>query len=142
MPMKRCIAATAAVIGILFASDFLIHGILMKGAYEATAALWRPMEDMNRLMWTMWVMYLVNGLVLPYMYAKGYEPGKSSLGQGLRFGLAIGLLMATGMSLGTYFMIPLPASMAATWFVVGMVQFLAVGAAIGLIHPKNNTRQP
>ena len=134
MEMKRRVAAGAAGCGILFATDFLVHGLLLKGAYEATASLWRPMEEMHGLMWAMWVLYLVSALVLPHMYSKGYEPGKGAAGQGLRFGLAIGLLMSTGMSLGTYFMIPLPASLAAAWFAAGMVQFAVVGIAIALIH--------
>jgi hypothetical protein len=134
MSNKRCIASAAAVIGILFASDLLVHGMLLKGSYEATASLWRPMAEMESLMWTMWVMYLVNALVLPYVYSKGHESGKGAVGQGLRFGLIIGLPMATGMSLGTYFMIPLPVSMAVSWFVAGMVQFALVGVAIGLLH--------
>ena len=137
MTKMRCAAAGAAAFGILFASDFLIHGLMMKGAYEATASLWRPMGEMQGLMWTMWALYLVDALVLPYMYSKGYETGKSPVGQGLRFGLVIGLLLSTGMSLGTYFMIPLPLSMALTWFIAGMIQFTVVGIAIALIHqPK------
>ena len=35
------------------------------GIYEATASLWRPMEEMQSMMWTMWVLYLVSALVLP-----------------------------------------------------------------------------
>jgi hypothetical protein len=137
MTKMRCAIAGAAVFGILFVSDFLVHGLLMKGAYEATAALWRPMGEMRSLMWTMGVLYLVYALVLPYMYSKGYEPGKSPAGQGLRFGLAIGLLLSTGMSLGTYFMISIPLSMAIQWFIAGMIQFTVVGIAIALIHqPK------
>ncbi len=137
MTTKRCIGATAAVIAILFVTDFVVHGILLKGMYEATAGLWRPMDEMNRLMWAMWVMYLVNGLVLPFLYSKGYEAGKSAIGQGLRFGAVIGVMMSTGMSLGTYFMIAVPGSMAAAWFVVGMLQFILVGIAIAFIHqPK------
>ncbi len=137
MTKMRCIATGSAVFGILFVSDFLIHGLLMKGAYEATASLWRPMGEMQSMMWTMWALYLVDAIILPFLYSKGYETGKSSIGQGIRFGLAIGLLMSTGMSLGTYFMIPVPVSMAISWFVAGMIQFTIVGVAIALIHKPN-----
>jgi hypothetical protein len=41
--------------------------------------------------------------------------------------------MASGMSLGTYFMVAIPASMAVSWFVAGMIQNVLVGIAIALI---------
>ena len=134
MNQKKCWLSVIAVVGVLFVTDFVIHGILLKGAYEATASLWRPMEVMHSMMWTMWVIYIVNGMVLPYIYSKGFEAGKSPVGQGLRFGLVIGLLMATGMSLGTYFMIAIPVSLAVSWFVGGMVQYALVGLALGAIY--------
>jgi hypothetical protein len=105
----------------------------MKGAYEATAAVWRPMAEMHSMMWTMWVLYLISAVVLPHLYAKGYEADKGAVGQGVRFGGLIGLLMASGMSLGTYFMVAIPASMAVSWFVAGMIQNVLVGIAIALI---------
>jgi hypothetical protein len=133
MTLKKRIGAGAAVFGILFVVDFLVHGVLLKGAYQATAGLWRPLGEMQRLMWTMWVLYFLNALILPYLYSKGHELGKNPIGQGLRFGAAIGLLMASGMSLGTFMMISTPASMALVWFIAGMVQFSLVGIAIALI---------
>ncbi|MBI3013031.1 MAG: hypothetical protein HYY63_05330 [Elusimicrobia bacterium] len=137
MTKKRRVLAGVAVFGILFVSDFLIHGVLLKGTYEATASLWRPMAEMQSLMWTMWTLYFVNAMVLPYIYSKGHDQDKTPAWQGLRFGLLIGLLMSSGMSLGVYLMIPIPATMALTWFIAGMIQFAVVGIAIALIHqPK------
>lgn len=136
MTIKRWLAAGAAVVGVLFVTDFVIHGVLMKSAYEATAAVWRPMPEMQGLMWTMWVLYLINATLLPFFYFKGFEPQKGRVGQGLRFGALMGLLMSTGMSLGTYFMVPIPVSMAVSWFVGGMVQFLLTGIVIALIVPS------
>jgi hypothetical protein len=134
MTIKKYVTMGAAVFGILFVGDFLVHGILLKGAYQATASLWRPVADLRRLMWTTWVLYLVNALVLPYIFAKGYETGKRPFGQGLRFGAAIGLLMASGMSLGTYLMIAIPASLAIAWFITSMIEFALVGIALALIY--------
>ena len=131
---KRCAMTAIAVFVTMAVLEFLIHGVLLKEAYLATASVWRPMEEMHGMMWLMWVIYLVNALVLPYIYVKGYEAGKSPIGQGLRFGLAIGVLLSTGMSLGTYFMIPVPVSLAATWFVAGMIEYAVVGVVIGGLY--------
>lgn len=131
---KRCAMTAVAVFVTMAVLEFLVHGVLLKEAYQATASVWRPMEEMHGMMWLMWVIYLVNALVLPYIYVKGYEAGKSPIGQGLRFGLEIGVLLSTGMSLGTYFMIPVPVSLAATWFVAGMIEYAVVGVVIGALY--------
>lgn len=136
MAIKRWLAAGAAVVGVFFVTDFVIHSVLMKNAYEATAAVWRPMAEMQSLMWTMWALYLIGAAVLPFLYMKGYEAQKPRVGRGLRFGALMGLLMASGMSLGTYFMVPIPVSMAVNWFVAGMFQYALAGIVIALIVPS------
>ena len=44
---KRSIIALIAVFIAWSILDFILHGLLLKSAYEATASLWRPMEDFN-----------------------------------------------------------------------------------------------
>jgi hypothetical protein len=64
--------------------DFVIHGILLKPAYDATASLWRPMEEMN-----MPLMYLVT-LVFALCFALIYQMiERKSLGVGIRYGLLL-----------------------------------------------------
>ena len=51
--LKRNLLAIIAVFVVWSILDFLIHGMLLQSSYEATANLWRPMEEMNRtpLLW-------------------------------------------------------------------------------------------
>ena len=46
--LKRNLLAIVAVFVVWSILDYLIHGMLLQSSYEATANLWRPMEEMNR----------------------------------------------------------------------------------------------
>ena len=134
MNWKRLILAILASFVTMFVLDFVFHGILLKNLYQQSAALWRPMDQMMRLNWLMWLLYLVVSCVMTLIYSKGYELGKSGLGQGFRFGILFGLLMATSMSFGSYFMMPMPKRLALYWLVGGMIIYTIIGMVIGLIY--------
>jgi hypothetical protein len=54
----------------------------------------------------------------------------------VRFGLYIGIWMGVGMAYGTYAMIAIPYSMAITWFVSTIIQYVLCGIAVALIFGK------
>ncbi len=45
--MKRIVLAVLAVFVAWSAMDFVIHGLILASSYEATAQLWRPMNEMK-----------------------------------------------------------------------------------------------
>ena len=137
MNWKKFLLAGVAAFGTLFIFEFAIHNVLLKDLYQQTATLWRPMPEMMRLMWLMWILYFVISFGMTFIYTKGYEPAKSGLGQGFRFGISVGLLLASSMSIGSYFSIPVPAEIAVYWFFGGMAMYAAVGTVIGLIYKPN-----
>ena len=50
MNPKRLIIAIVIVFIAIFATDFLIHGVWLKSDYAASASLWRPESEMQKLM--------------------------------------------------------------------------------------------
>ena len=134
MNIKRWVQASIAVFGVIFVLEFVIHGILLKGIYEQTASVWRPTGEMRSLMWLMWVGYLIFAPVFVFIYAGGYEKEKGGLGQGIRFGLAMGLLTSATQSLGWYAVLPIPPVLAAAWFLAGMAESLAAGIVVGRMY--------
>lgn len=86
------------------------------------------------MMWMMFVGALVFSFVFACFYTKGYETGKDGLGQGLRFGLYAGLLLATYQGLVWYVVLPIPMSLAIAWLAGAMVKSLCAGAVVGLIY--------
>lgn len=93
---KFLLGALAAFV-VAFLLSGLWHVLLMADFYETNAA--GAMRE-PPLFWSIALGYVVVGLIMSYMYPKGYEGG-SPVGEGLKFGAVIGLLwwFATGLVL-------------------------------------------
>lgn len=124
MNTNRYIAATLVVFIAVFALDFLVHGVMLKDAYTQTAHLWRPEEEANMLY--MFASQLLSSAVLVFIFTRHYE-GRG-IGEGMRFGLMIGLFLAA-LELGAYCYMPIPMSLLLSW----MAAVLAKGIVSGIV---------
>jgi hypothetical protein len=106
------------------------------GIYQKTAHLWRKEPDIKALGWLMWVSYAVISWALVSIFSRGYEQEKAGLGQGIRFGVWMGILLNVPMSLNCYAVMPIPLSLPIGWILTGMIEFIVLGAVIGLIWKK------
>lgn len=88
---KRTIWAVVAVFIAWSILDLILHGLLLRSTYEATANLWRPMNQMK--MPLMYFVTLVFTACIVLIY--GLLVGQKSLASGIRFGALFGL--ATGI---------------------------------------------
>ena len=136
MNMKRWLYASAAAFVVLAVLEFVVNGVLLAGIYMQTASVWRPEAEMVSLSWLFWLAYLVFAPVFTLIYSQGFESNKEGIGQGLRFGIYVGLLTAIPMNLIWYVVLPIPASLAVYWAIAGMVEMIAMGIAVGLIYKK------
>ncbi len=130
MNVKRFIIASIIVFVVFEALNFLMHGLILAGAYEATAELWRA--DMNQMMWIIYLGDLVKAFLFVFIFTKGYE--NKGWAEGLRYGLWIGLYVSIGMGFGSYAMYPIPFSMAIQWFVYCVIQLIICGIVTALIY--------
>jgi len=126
---KRSVLAVLAVFVASAILDFLIHGLILKGAYEASADLWRPMAEMK--MGLIYFVLFVSTIVFVSIYTLFVE--KKSVGTGLKYGLLYGIGAGIGMGYGTYAVMPVPYEMALTWFLGTVVEATVAGALVGLI---------
>ena len=126
---KRTIWAVVAVFISWSILDFILHGLLLRSTYEATANLWRPMDQMN-----MPLMYLVT-LVFSTCFVLIYSHmvGQKSVASGIRFGVLFGLATGISMGFGSYSMMPIPLALAWSWFVGSWIEAIAAGAIAGVI---------
>lgn len=134
MNVKRWLFASLAVLVVFAALDMFINSALLTGLYQQTASVWRPPEEMQRMMWLFGVGYLIFAPFFTLIYAKGHEPAKSGLGQGLRYGLYMGLVLSVMQNLIWYAVLPIPGVLAFYWFLGCMVESIAAGVAAGLIY--------
>lgn len=126
MTDKRFIFATLAVFAAMFVFNWLFHGVYMMPDYEATASLWRPMEEMNEMFLICLSKQLALAAVITWLFAQNYE-GKG-IPEGLRFGLAIGVLMGL-LQFGGYVYMPISFDMALSWLAGGIL----LGVILGLV---------
>jgi hypothetical protein len=125
--VKKVILAIVAVFFALAVMDFLIHGLLLGSAYEATADLWRPMEEMNMLLMYFVTLVFSAGFVVVYAFLIG----EKTLMTGLKYGVLIGLAVAFPMGFGSYTFMPIPLSLAWAWFIGGWIRVIVAGALVG-----------
>lgn len=119
--------AVAAVFVAWSILDFILHGLLLQSAYEATASMWRPMDQMN--MPLMYLVTLVSTACFVLIY--GLLVGQKSMATGIKYGALFGLSAGIIMGFGSYTYMPIPMSMAWAWFFGSWIKAIAAGAIVG-----------
>lgn len=132
--MRRFWIAVVVVALVGIVCDGLVNGLILKDIYAGTASLWREPSEMQQLAWLGILGYLFFAWVFMVIFRKGYEKEKPGLGQGVRYGFWIGLLVIPVICSVFYMLIPIPVALAAGWFIGGMVEFLAIGTVAGMIY--------
>ncbi len=126
---KRILLAIVAVFAAWSILDFVIHGVLLQSIYMETANLWRPMEEMN-----MGLMHLVTLLfTIFFVLIYGLLIANRSLQTGIVYGLLFGLATGISMGYGSYTYMPIPYSLALSWFLGALTEAIVAGAIVGAI---------
>jgi len=137
MDVKRWLLAAAGAFGVIVLGDTVIHYVWLGEFYRAHAQWWRPAAEMEAMRGLMFVSQALLAALLTFIYMKGYEPGKGSVGQGFRFGVLMGLLLAVPSNLMGLVVYPYPASLVLTWLVGTLMEVTLAGMMIGYIYkPK------
>jgi hypothetical protein len=129
----RPIVALLAIVFAWFAMDVVSHLWLLAPFYNANPALWRPLHDMSVALTTL--ARVVLAAIFVVMYQSLVHP--KSLRAALWMGGLLGLALGTASGLGTFIHSPIPAPLAAGWFVLGTIKGLVAGAIIGLGGSSN-----
>ena len=130
MNTKRWLLCSLGVYVAYRILDYILHGLILAGCYEATASVWRP--DMESKMWIMWITSAIFSLLFVYIFTKGYE-GKGIL-EGARYGLWMGLLVSIPMAYGSYATLDIPYSLAASWWVLGTIEIIILGIVAAWLY--------
>ena len=132
MMVKRIVLAVIAVFAAWSALDFVLHGLILQSAYQATAQLWRPMAEMK--MGVMRVATFISALAFVLIYA--CLAGEKGMRRGLYYGLLFGLATGVPMGYGSYAVMPIPYHLAFAWFCGRVVEAVAGGVIVAAIIKK------
>lgn len=130
---KKTILAIIAVFVLWSLLDLIVYGTLFADHYQATAALWRPMPEMK--VWVMRIVNLILSITFVGIYACLIAP--KSLARALRYGAIYGFGLAAVTAYGSYATMPIPYTMALTWFVTLFIEVLLGALVLGLIVKEN-----
>lgn len=128
MQAKKAILAIICVSILWSIMDFVVHGHLLSAQYQATAHLWRPMEEMNPMV--QWVMTLIFSCLYVLFYLAVVQV--RTVPHGFKFGVCYGLISGFSMFGMTCYM-PIPMSIGAGWFAACLIESIVTGVAMGYI---------
>ena len=120
--MKGMVLGGIAAFVFVFLFEFVVHGFLMKGQYEATMSVWRPPAESN--MAVMLLSQFLFAMAVAFFYPI-VGPDKECK-KAAPFGFGLGLVMAMPQ-IASYSYLPIPIAISLLWAAASFVK--AFGSA-------------
>ena len=103
--MKQRIGAVVAGFILQLVGLVLIHSVWLKPYYVAPGSIWRSQEEATSRVWAMLLAVLIYVIGAVWIYAHGVER-KPWVGQGIRFGIVLALVVVVYGSLSGWVTLP------------------------------------
>ncbi|MDB5036665.1 MAG: hypothetical protein JWQ35_193 [Bacteriovoracaceae bacterium] len=121
MTKKRFWISVLAVWAVVWATDFLFHGIWLAPLYQQTSQFWRPGQEIQSMMPWMWAGQLIFSWAFVWIYSKGVSHD-NQWAQAFRYAIAILLVSHVPGQLVMWATTPYPAELIWKWFFISAVQ--------------------
>lgn len=132
--MNRKFLVSVVVIFVLsFFIGFLVHGVLLHGEYSQLPNLFRAEQDQMAYFPHMTLAHLMIAAGFVWIYLQG-RADKPWLGQGLRYGVAVAVMMTIPLYLIYYAVQPLPGIMVVKQIVFDTIGILIMGVAVAWLN--------
>lgn len=129
--MKGMVIGGLAAFVFVFAFEFLVHGFLMMGMYEATMSVWRPQAESN--MAVMMLSQFLFAMAVAFFYPI-VGPDKECK-KAVPFGFGLGLVMAMPQ-IASYSYLPIPISISLAWAAASFVKAFGSAFVIAKVFNK------
>lgn len=133
MNTTRIVLAIVVVFVLSVAFGMLIHNMLLRPDYMSVASLYRPPQETKVL--AIFAGYLAFAVGSVWMYWHGVED-RPWFGQGVRFGIAVWLVVAVPFFLINYAVQPLPDTLVWKQLAYEFVNKVILGVATAAIVRK------
>lgn len=131
MNIQRYVISALVTFVFVALYEFLVHGYLLMDIYTQTKELWRPQEESNMIF--MFASQLGFAAVAAYIFTLHYED--KGIGEGVRFGLYIGMLIGA-IDIGTYSYLPIPMVLMLSWVLASLLKGLGSGVVLSLVYTR------
>ncbi|HXU10859.1 MAG TPA: hypothetical protein VN898_02760 [Candidatus Binatia bacterium] len=113
---------------------FVVHGVMLHDDYAQLPNLMRTEADAQGHFGYMILAHVCMALGFTWIYRKGREAGKPAIGQGLRFGAAVAVLICIPMYLIYYAVQPWPGVVIVKQIVYDVIGMLLLGVVVALVN--------
>jgi len=118
---------------------FVVHGFVLHDDYAQLPNLMRTEEDAQGHFGYMILAHVCMALGLTWIYRQGRESGKPAIGQGLRFGAAVAVMMCIPMYLIYYSVQPWPGVVVVKQIVYDVIGMQLLGVVVALVNQDPKT---
>jgi hypothetical protein len=131
---KRYVLTVLATFVVAMFLGFLAHGLAMGDDYARNAEIYRTRAEGKEFFFSLMLGHLVISAALVWLYRQGKD-NKPFVGQGVRFGLATGAIVA-GMGFIEYFLHPLPNEFICKQIILDLIVYTITGIFIAWMSKK------
>lgn len=115
--------------------SFLVHGLWLGPTYETMTNMMRPLAEQEAMMHFMLIAHLLMAAAFVWIYQRGNED-KPWLQQGLRFGIAVALLVPIPTFMIYYTVQQTPATLAINQSIGDSVVVIVVALVAAFLNKK------
>jgi hypothetical protein len=131
---KRFWISVVAMFVLSLGLGFVVHGLLLHDEYEKLQSIFRSPADAQKYFPFMVIAHALIALAFTWIYRQGREAGKPWLGQGVRFGIAIAVLMTIPIYLIYYAVQPMPGAVVTKQIVFDVITVVIMGIVVAWIN--------
>jgi hypothetical protein len=136
MRTKRFLLTCGVLLLVAIAWNAFVHLVVLRAANASVQHLRRP--DLSEKAWLS--LLLTAGIVVVFVWGYSRYARDGSAREGLGYGLFFALLAGLLVDLNQYVLFPIPAVVAAQWFLGGLVEFSLYGIiATRLYSPRGGS---
>ena len=119
------------VMAMLF--GMLVHGMLLHDEYRKLGSVMRSEAEAQKLFGLMILAHVLIALGFTWIYIKGKE-ARPWLGQGIRYGVAVAVMMTIPTYLIYYVIMPFPSDLVAQQVVLDTLAIIAMAIVLAWIN--------
>jgi hypothetical protein len=131
MRARRFFLTSGVLLLVALGWNAFVHLVVLRAANASVLHLRRT--DLSQKTWL--ALLLTAGIVMVFTWGYGRYARNGSLREGLGYGLFFALLAGLLVDLNQYVLFPIPAAVAAQWFLGGLVEFSLYGIIVSRLYP-------
>jgi putative flippase GtrA len=141
MNYGRIVLAAVAAWIVSIPLGYLVNNVWLLRLYQANAWAFRRTEQITPLLPLGFGLQLLAFCAFAYVYARGYEGTESRIGEGVRYGLVIAIMIDGFAIVWNYVTEPIALRLGILQLIEHVGEFGVYGAIVGLIYRAKTNRE-